>query len=339
VHANTAIDGLKDRSPHSPRTSILQAVSQNIGQRAKFRRALGRSHTREAQTRELLSGEEAFGADVQALPEAMRQKIQSSRTETLLDLLKAEDAKVQANTKMLGYVVRVLVTRLGGLESAREAGVPEWALALRQRGKQPDDTHLFVGWVDSDGQIRWQDDRFHPSRPQEMAPELLQRIEKLDGCGGVFGRTDDSETQVRAERLRHTMDKWRGRSLKTLGAVAPDRIKRSVGAVASASLRRFLEADALDADACMLALDGKQVVLLSATGDVYKLNSTETKHLALKGLLPRHWFLPLQWWKDKKVEEMEQDKDDKKGRVRVYKGKYDDEQEVGFDEEKDGYGE
>ena len=149
-----------------------------------------------------------------------------------------------------------------------------------------------------------------------------------------------ADAAARAERLRHTMGKWRGRSLKTLGAVAPDKVLRSVGAVASSSLRRFLESDALDADACMLALDGKQVVLLSATGDVYKLNRTETKHLALKGLLPRHWFLPLQWWKDKKVEEQqEQEKEDKKGRVRVYKGKYDDEQEVGFDEDKDGYGE
>lgn len=314
-------------------------MSQGPGQHAKYKRALGRAHAREAQSHELLAGDEAYGADVQALPEAMRQRIKSSRTEALLDLLKAEDAKVQANKPMVAYVVREIVARTGGLEAAREAGVPEWALALRGRGKQPDDTHLFVGWLDSDGEIAWHDTAFHPGRPQEMASETLQRIEKLDGCGGIFGRTDDSEVQARAEKLRHTMDRWRGRSLKTLGAVPPDKIRRTVGAVASASLRRFLDADVLDADACMLALDGKQVVLLSATGDVYKLNQTETKHLALKGLLPRHWYLPLQWWKDKKVEEQqEQEREDKKGRVRVYKGKYDDEQEVGFDEDKDTYG-
>ena len=315
-------------------------MSEGAGQHARFRRALGRRHAQEARSHELLSGDEAFGADVRALPEAMRSRIKSASTDSLLDLLKAEDAKVQANRHMVGYVVREICARLGGRAQALDAGVPEWAISLRGQGKQPADTHVFVGWVDSDGVIAWHDDAFHPQRSQEIAPELLQRIEKLDGCGGVFGRTDDSEVQARAERLRHTLGQWRGRSLKTLGAVSPSKILRSVSAVASATLRRFLESDSVDADACMLALDGKQVVLLSATGDVYKLNRTETKQLALKGLLPAHWFLPLHWWKDKKVEEQqEQDREDKKGRVAVYKGKYDDEQEVGFDEDKEGYGE
>ena len=87
----------------------------------------------------------------------------------------------------------------------------------------------------------------------------------------------------------------------------------------------------------MLALEGRRVVALGSQGDVYRFNQKETKHLARVGLLPRHWYLPMQWWKKKKEEE-KQEEDERKGKVRVYKGRYDDEDEIGH-EEKEEYGE
>ncbi len=315
-------------------------MSQHLGPYARFRRALGRPMADQARGDDLLSGDVGLTADLRALPEAVQRKIESSSTDSLIDLIRAEDARVEANRALVGYMVQVIAGRLGGLAAAREAGVPEWALSMIDRGKQPDDTHLFVGWLDADGDIAWQDRSFHPTRSTDIPPEMVRRIEKREACGGVFGRCDDREVQGRAERLRRTMDKWRGRRLQALGPVAGETVLGAVHSIASNALRRFLEADALEADACMLALDGKQVVLLSATGDVHKLSKKETNHLALKGLIPHNPPLPLHWWKDKQVQE-DQEQDDKKGRgrVRVYKGKFDDEQEVGFEEDKEGYGE
>lgn len=316
-------------------------MSERMGAQASFRRALHRPPARESATRELMSGEEVHTPDVRGLPPAVQERLMSARTESLLDLLQAADARVGANRLPVAFAAQVLVERLGGRGAALTAGVPEWALdpSLRAHAKERDNTHLFVGWVDRDGAVEWEDRAFHPDRPADIAADFMQRIRTLDGVGGIFGRTDDGAVQARAERLRHTMDKWRGRSLRTLGAVAPERVSKALGAVASPGLRRFLEGDAqAAAHACMLALEGKNVVLLSASGDVCRLSRTETKHLALVGLLPRHWFLPLHWWKDKKVQEQEQEKDDARGKAKVYQGRYDDEQEVGLEEEKDEYG-
>ena len=159
-------------------------MSQHLGPYARFRRALGRPMSDQARSDDLLSGDVGFTADLQALPTAVRRKIESSSTDSLLDLIQAEDARVEANRGLVGYMVQVIAGRLGGLDAAREAGVPEWALSMSERGKQPDDTHLFVGWLDADGDIAWQDRAFHPARSTDIPPEMVRRIEKREVFGG-----------------------------------------------------------------------------------------------------------------------------------------------------------
>ena len=228
----------------------------------------------------------------------------------------------------------MLAGRLGSLDALHDRGLG-WATDLERDGDQEEGSHVFAGWIEDAGKVRWVENWFHPDRPQDVAPEMVERFRKLDGCGGVLARLDDAAALSRVEDVRHTASKWRGRPLQSLGPVAADRLARALGPVASYELETLLDEEG--SASCMLALEGRRVVALGSQGDVYRFNQKETKHLARVGLLPRHWYLPMQWWKKKKEEE-KQEEDERKGKVRVYKGRYDDEDEIGH-EEKEEYGE
>jgi len=303
------------------------------GRAAKFKRALKRPLTRAERDRQLLGGDEGFSPDVRGLPDEMRRKVDSARTDTLFGLLKAEDARVGANRALVGYVVQVLAARLGSYDALHERGLG-WATEMERDGDRDDGTHFFVGWTEDAGRIRWQERWFHPNKPQDIPPELVQRFQRLEGCGGVMARADDREATTRADKVRQTVSRWRGRHLQGLGPVQTQRIEAALGPVATHELQTFLEGSR--GKSCMLALDGRRVCILDSEGNVYKFNRVETKHLARVGLLPRHWFLPMQWWKKKKEEDQEKE-EEQKGKKRIYKGRYDDEDEVGM-EEKEEYG-
>ena len=301
---------------------------------AKFKRALKRPLARKEPSGEL-GGQSELSTGRGGVRDEVRQRIDSARTEALLDLLKAEDARVGANRPLVGYVVQVLAARLGSYEALHDRGLG-WAVSVEREADPGEVEHFFVGWTEDAGRVQWLERWFHPDRPQEIAPELVDRFSRLDGCGGVMGRADDREAASRADKVRRSVTAWRGRPLDALGPVLADRIDQTLGPVSSHELQEFLGGNR--GQAVMLALDGRRVCALDSEGNVYRFNGVETRQLARVGLLPRHWFLPMQWWKKKKdeqkaEEEREQDKQ------RIYKGRYDDEQEVEEEEEKEQYGE
>ncbi len=299
------------------------------GRLAEFRKALGRIDS--SVERELADTQQQLES-TRNLPPELAKELRDMETDELLDVLRGQDPEVALNREVFGYVRDLLKHRLDTDEELTEE---DMAPAPAVEGEQEEEQEeFFVGWsAGQSGEIQFINQIYQPSNRAHISHETLTRYRQRVLAGGVLGKVGDRAAMARAIELQRQNDQWRGRTLHRVGEIQAPEIYAALKAVASSHLKNLLKAQGTEP--VTLALDGRRAVLLTKDGQVTRLGRVETRHLALVGLLPRHWFLPLMWWQRMMLEEEAELAERGRSKKRIYKGKYDDEDLERKEEEKE----
>ncbi len=302
------------------------------GRLAEFRRALDRIDPSSG----LSFDPQQHISSSRSLPPELADQLRELDTDDLLEILRGNDAELSVNREVrdfIGDLVRLRSTSDDLREEHEQDFDPGAALPA---GPEEEQEEFFVGWsATHDGQVEMVSQSYHPSNRAQVSHETLERYRQRMLAGGMVGKVDNKSDLAQAVRLQQQNDRWRGRTLQRVGEVKSEDLKSALKAVMTVALENLLNSQRHQD--VTVALDGRNAVLLTRDGDIHKLNRTETRHLALVGLLPRHWFLPLMWWQRMMGEQEGQLAESGRSKKRIYKGRYDDEDmQREEDHEKDG---
>lgn len=290
------------------------------GRLAEFRRALDRIDPSSG----LSFDPQQHISSSRSLPPDLADQLRELDTDDLLDILRGNDAELSVNRDIrdfVGDLVRLRATSDDLREEHERDFDPADTLPA---GPEEEQEEFFVGWTATeDGHVEMASHSYHPSNRAQVSHETLQRYRDKVLSGGMVGRVGNKSDLAQAIRVQQQNDRWRGRTLQRVGEVKAEELKGALKAVLTPRIENLLLGQRHQD--VTLALDGRNAVLLTRDGDILKLNRTETRHLALVGILPRHWFLPLMWWKRMLAEQESSLAEQGKSKKRIYKGRYDDE--------------
>lgn len=299
------------------------------GRIAELRRALDRVDPSAQQT---FDPREHLASSL-PLPRELADELRKLDTEDLLELLHGEDVRLAANRDVQRFVSDLVRLRTGGADELAD----DQELAQSDAGQQEgpgEEREFFVGWMEGQGgTIELVSHAYQPSNRAQVSHTALQRYRSKERAGGIVGKVDNKSDLTEALRLQQQNDRWTGHKLDSLGQVKAKELVAALKAVISPKLKDVLLQEGNDI--VTLCVENHRAVLLTKDGHIYQLSRLETRHLALVGILPRHWFLPLMWWKQMMAEEDEKEAERGRGKKRIYKGRYDDEDEVEEGEEKE----
>ena len=287
------------------------------GRLAEFRRALERV---DPSARHGFDPGEHLGS-ARSLPPDLADQLRKLDTDELMEILGAQDAQLDANRELHRFVSDLVRLRVGKDEVDEE----EFAPPEKDSSPPEEGEEFFVGWMGGEGgRVEMVSQVYSPGNRAQISHETLQRYRGRVQAGGFVGKLGSSADLAEAIRLQRQNDRWSGRTLQRVGEVKADELIRALKAIITPVLKEILEREGNDV--VTLALDGRRAVLLTRDGRITKLNRVETRHLALVGILPRHWFLPLMWWKRMLSEQDAQDAEQGRSKKRIYKGRYDDDE-------------
>jgi len=288
------------------------------GRLADFRRALDRvdpSLSQGFDPREHLSSSDA-------LPRELAEQLRKLDTDELLDILQGADAQLAANRDVQRFVADLVKARTGDDElDEEELAARDGAAALPPE----EEREFFVGWSEgAGGEISFVSHSYDPNDRAQIAYPTLEAYRSRSGAGGKLGKVGNHGDILEAIKLQQQNDRWAGTKLAKFGNVDAKELMWALKSVITPSLKELLGKEGNDV--VTLCLQGRQAVLLTRDGGIHALNRIETRHLALVGILPRHWFLPLMWWKQMLAEEESALAERGRSKKKIYKGKYDDEE-------------
>ncbi len=295
------------------------------GRLAEFRRAIDRL---DPSAQLSFDPQQELSAS-RALPPALADQLKELETDELLEILQGADASLRSNREVRDFVGDLLRHRSDDdFDDELDSGRPDVDL----EPEESEEREFFVGWVAGQGgDVELVSHSYRPSNRAEVSHETLERYRNRMLAGGMVGKADSKADLAQAVRLQRANDRFSGRSLTRVGEVEAMTLMHALQAVINPALKNLLQKSGNRE--VTVALEGRQAVLLTKDGHITPLSRVETRHLALVGILPRHWFLPMMWWK-RMADEQEADLAEKgRSKKRIYKGRYEDDDNEGMEGE------